>query len=190
MKKDIYGFMTLKNNDGNDIYTIDVVDETLIISPLIPYIDIFQPLTLSVSNFTEKDNDNYISICDINMSEVLINAIIEKIERTAKNDTICNKVADTFSIKYPIKMRSIKDCFPKICFDGINSLCTLKAFDDKSRVQDNDFDFNNNISEALKTLFDLGKTQSNVMTEPKIGVNDPCHCKSGKKFKKCCGMEV
>jgi SEC-C motif-containing protein len=24
-------------------------------------------------------------------------------------------------------------------------------------------------------------------TEPKIGRNDPCHCGSGKKFKKCCG---
>lgn len=24
-------------------------------------------------------------------------------------------------------------------------------------------------------------------TEPKIGRNDPCHCGSGKKFKKCHG---
>jgi SEC-C motif-containing protein len=24
-------------------------------------------------------------------------------------------------------------------------------------------------------------------TEPKVGRNDPCHCGSGKKFKKCCG---
>ncbi|MGD9763262.1 MAG: SEC-C metal-binding domain-containing protein [Candidatus Binatia bacterium] len=23
--------------------------------------------------------------------------------------------------------------------------------------------------------------------EPKIGRNDPCPCRSGKKFKKCCG---
>jgi SEC-C motif-containing protein len=25
---------------------------------------------------------------------------------------------------------------------------------------------------------------------PKIGRNDPCHCGSGKKYKKCCGMVV
>lgn len=25
-----------------------------------------------------------------------------------------------------------------------------------------------------------------VRSEPKIGANDPCHCGSGKKFKKCC----
>ena len=25
-----------------------------------------------------------------------------------------------------------------------------------------------------------------VREEPKIGRNDPCHCGSGKKFKKCC----
>jgi len=23
--------------------------------------------------------------------------------------------------------------------------------------------------------------------EPRIGRNDPCHCGSGKKYKKCCG---
>lgn len=25
-------------------------------------------------------------------------------------------------------------------------------------------------------------------TAPKLGRNDPCHCGSGKKFKKCCGL--
>mgnify|MGYP000399725954 CR=1 FL=1 len=29
-----------------------------------------------------------------------------------------------------------------------------------------------------------------VRTEPKIGRNDPCHCGSGKKFKKCHGADV
>jgi len=24
--------------------------------------------------------------------------------------------------------------------------------------------------------------------EPKVGRNDPCHCGSGKKYKKCCGQ--
>jgi SEC-C motif-containing protein len=28
-----------------------------------------------------------------------------------------------------------------------------------------------------------------VRTEPKVGRNDPCHCGSGKKFKKCHGAE-
>jgi SEC-C motif-containing protein len=34
-----------------------------------------------------------------------------------------------------------------------------------------------------------GKTvrQPERRTEPKLGRNDPCHCGSGKKFKKCCG---
>lgn len=26
-----------------------------------------------------------------------------------------------------------------------------------------------------------------IHTQPKIGRNDPCPCKSGRKFKKCCG---
>lgn len=29
-----------------------------------------------------------------------------------------------------------------------------------------------------------------VRETPKIGRNDPCHCGSGKKFKKCCGVEA
>lgn len=31
------------------------------------------------------------------------------------------------------------------------------------------------------------KPQTVVRDQPKIGRNDPCHCGSGKKFKKCCG---
>ncbi|MEW6732790.1 MAG: preprotein translocase subunit SecA [Acidobacteriota bacterium] len=33
-----------------------------------------------------------------------------------------------------------------------------------------------------------GKPKTVVHTSPKVGRNDPCPCKSGKKFKKCCGM--
>ena len=39
-------------------------------------------------------------------------------------------------------------------------------------------------------LFWEGKVKGNEpiqRTEPRIGRNDPCHCGSGKKFKKCCG---
>jgi hypothetical protein len=31
---------------------------------------------------------------------------------------------------------------------------------------------------------------SNQMGSGKIGRNDPCHCGSGKKFKKCCGFNT
>ncbi len=31
------------------------------------------------------------------------------------------------------------------------------------------------------------KQETHVRTEPKIGRNDPCHCGSGKKYKKCHG---
>lgn len=27
-----------------------------------------------------------------------------------------------------------------------------------------------------------------VRSEPKVGRNDPCPCKSGKKYKRCCGL--
>jgi len=31
------------------------------------------------------------------------------------------------------------------------------------------------------------KPKTFVKSEPEVGRNDPCPCKSGKKFKKCCG---
>lgn len=33
------------------------------------------------------------------------------------------------------------------------------------------------------------KPQTVVREEPKIGRNDPCVCGSGKKYKKCCGLD-
>jgi preprotein translocase subunit SecA len=37
---------------------------------------------------------------------------------------------------------------------------------------------------------DSGKPRTVVSDHPKIGRNDPCHCGSGKKYKKCHGAEV
>lgn len=34
------------------------------------------------------------------------------------------------------------------------------------------------------------KPQTVVRAQPKIGRNDPCACGSGKKYKKCCGIEA
>ena len=33
----------------------------------------------------------------------------------------------------------------------------------------------------------FGRTYTVVRDAPKIGRNEPCHCGSGKKYKKCCG---
>lgn len=34
------------------------------------------------------------------------------------------------------------------------------------------------------------KPQTVIRESPKLGRNDPCHCGSGKKYKKCCGVSV
>ena len=34
---------------------------------------------------------------------------------------------------------------------------------------------------------DVQKVETVKRAEPKVGRNDPCHCGSGKKYKKCCG---
>lgn len=34
------------------------------------------------------------------------------------------------------------------------------------------------------------RPQQVIRESPKLGRNDPCHCGSGKKFKKCCGVDA
>lgn len=50
-------------------------------------------------------------------------------------------------------------------------------------------EFNRRHEQQLQDLSDrmgitIGKKKSE---EPKVGRNDPCHCGTGKKYKKCCG---
>ncbi len=45
-------------------------------------------------------------------------------------------------------------------------------------------------AESRKELFKREKTSHTVVKPPKVGRNDPCPCGSGKKFKKCCGVNA
>ena len=58
----------------------------------------------------------------------------------------------------------------KLKFDYIKILMNLKVFNEPTEK------INQSISK--EKLKDLGK---------KMSRNEPCHCGSGKKFKKCCG---
>jgi len=55
------------------------------------------------------------------------------------------------------------------------------------------------IPDAMNAFATLGRSIQQVLSErqkpetrsaTKIGRNEPCHCGSGKKFKKCCGMNL
>lgn len=44
--------------------------------------------------------------------------------------------------------------------------------------------------ERRKELYREQKQSGTVVKDKKIGRNDPCPCGSGKKYKKCCGLNV
>lgn len=44
--------------------------------------------------------------------------------------------------------------------------------------------------ERRKELYKAQKLSGTVVKDKKIGRNDPCPCGSGKKYKKCCGMNA
>ena len=50
--------------------------------------------------------------------------------------------------------------------------------------------FFDHANEKLLTLAERWKKQQAAFTENKIGRNDPCPCGSGKKYKKCCGVNI
>jgi tetratricopeptide (TPR) repeat protein len=63
----------------------------------------------------------------------------------------------------------------------------LKAFKEKSRNGDYDFD-DDEFDDDYDDDYDYKMPQETVRREePKIGRNDPCTCGSGKKYKKCHG---
>jgi hypothetical protein len=44
--------------------------------------------------------------------------------------------------------------------------------------------------ERRKELYREQKNSSTVIKDKKVGRNDPCPCGSGKKYKKCCGVNA
>jgi len=43
------------------------------------------------------------------------------------------------------------------------------------------------LEDIAKSVRDVVVTQQQVVSQRKIGRNEPCFCGSGKKYKKCCG---
>ena len=44
--------------------------------------------------------------------------------------------------------------------------------------------------DVRKDLYKKQKLSTTVVKEKKVGRNDPCPCGSGKKYKKCCGINA
>jgi hypothetical protein len=44
-------------------------------------------------------------------------------------------------------------------------------------------------SEVMQDFSLFGKVETYRREEPRVGRNDPCPCRSGKKYKKCCGRK-
>ncbi|MGL6042108.1 MAG: SEC-C metal-binding domain-containing protein, partial [Deefgea sp.] len=68
---------------------------------------------------------------------------------------------------------------------GAEPLKLLNAKERQARVAELPWHVEDIMYFVLEEKF--GKVEQVVREEPKIGRNDPCHCGSGKKFKKCHG---
>ena len=78
--------------------------------------------------------------------------------------------AETFEFKHVIEDSAVQWLLEKLKLDHVKILMNLKVFSEPTEKV--------NQSLSREKLKDLGK---------KMSRNEPCHCGSGKKFKKCCG---
>ena len=90
----------------------------------------------------------------------------------------------------PHDMKQLEHCIYRIRYFGNGgSINALQIMND-SEIQD----LQQSIQPRLEELYSHftrphGFTNSTfVRASPKVGRNDPCPCGSGKKYKKCCGL--
>lgn len=115
----------------------------------------------------------------------LIGMDIEKVNLMIHHD-------ESMILREPLELISMVEKYEELEMEQINRMNggDDDEFDD---LFDDDFGelFDNflNNPEAKRSL-DYHQNPSEVLhpvrTEPKIGRNEPCHCGSGKKYKKCC----
>jgi len=117
---------------------------------------------------------------------------IEPIRTAFKNDLVDESWLDLEYIEDQIRRNEEAEYIhnPKFTpiLDTMIEMGGLACFN----RDDNQLDFESNkmLDDSLnyENLWsdDPTSPSTTVYTEPKVGRNDPCHCGSGKKFKKCC----
>ncbi|OEK09414.1 hypothetical protein A8C32_11900 [Flavivirga aquatica] len=151
---------------------ISVFDDTLSRKEILNSLD-------DILNFL-IENKNNTGIFDTDLNAFFIGNLIDynAVELLSKiksmfdmeivNTSICGDYSDfeTEMSHDNHEINPIDDC------DTIEKIYDLFTY--------NHNDFNDDLLE------DYYKTTEPVITEAKIGRNDPCHCGSGKKYKKCC----
>jgi hypothetical protein len=82
--------------------------------------------------------------------------------------------------KDPAFLKQLRTLAGHMQRDGVNlkEMSEVKAWLEKNQARIEKGDFNEEATKPGETF---------VKTGPEVGRNDPCHCGSGKKFKKCHG---
>lgn len=126
---------------------------------------------LSASQIGVFEKIIVIKFTDIDKSDVRIAFVNPEIVEQAKNRIGQNETCLSFPDTPEVLI--MRPEWVKVK-DDINGEQMLTGF--KARVFLHEFDH-----------FGGGCSVIKVAAQQKIGRNDPCHCESGKKYKKCCG---
>ncbi len=103
--------------------------------------------------------------------------LLDKIERLYEKGYVSEGVAGTLdSIGKDISKK------PQISYKK-EFKSVFERYDDLNRIAQNNFSVRDKL-EKKESFFNYENKP--VVSEPKVGRNDPCPCGSGKKYKKCC----
>jgi SWIM/SEC-C metal-binding protein len=69
----------------------------------------------------------------------------------------------------------------------IVDLCNEHGWQVIAGVEEDKFEDTSDVEKLVRSLNDAPKAAVAPKAPPKIGGNDYCPCRSGKKYKKCCG---
>ena len=136
--------------------------------------------------YKKLGNDNY-KISVVSFDEVLL----DRDERNLPGYTTYEDFIDNYKNYMKISDNMIED----IKFDVVKLLMNLREQQDLRRSETAKI-----TKAALASINSVDGGQSSIENpdvdrtvrreEPKVGRNDPCPCRSGKKYKNCCGKNA
>lgn len=122
----------------------------------------------------------------------LKSAIIDIVENQLKeNDPKCTRETLNRLIELEYSEKQAKEMIASVVVEEIYDVMKNQATFDEEK-------YSKKLSKLLDSVeknkyensLDDEKIQVPIKNDPKIGRNDSCPCKSGKKYKKCCGKNI
>lgn len=143
--------------------------------------DEFAPLEQKIYEYIlgEKVEKFEYSVKDIgekfNMTSEFVIGFLDGINDSLEEKINIEEIAEDSNVSFSIDFKTL---YKKMVEYKAEDLYTLPQWDGILSIEEREL------------LFKEQKSSKTYVRDEKVGRNDPCPCGSGKKYKKCCGVEA